>query len=57
VLPHFLWLQGAISWKQFRAARHEPNVLERDYQLKRALGFGDKTFTRVRGLMPGRALP
>ena len=54
VLPHFLWLQGAIGWKQFRAARKEPNVLERDYQLKRAMGFGEETFTRVRKLMPRR---
>lgn len=48
-----LWarLRGFISdgdWQRTRAIR---NVLERDYQLKIAMGFGPEHFTRVAGLL------
>ncbi len=44
-----LWLGGAVSWRQWRSSGRLPNPLERDVQIKRALGFGDATFT---GLAP-----
>lgn len=40
------WLRGFISWRAWRASAQEPNVLERDYQLKVAMGFPPEVFTR-----------
>lgn len=40
------WLQGFICWEDWRASAKEPNVLERDYQLKVAMGFPREVFTR-----------
>ena len=48
---HFAWLNGTIDWATFRRWERDPNVLERDYQLKRAMGFGPETFTRLHGLL------
>jgi len=47
----FPWLHGFIDWKTFRQWQRVPNVLERDYQLKVAMGFGPETFTRAWGLL------
>ena len=51
VLGHWAWAQGFIDWRAFRRWEREPNVLERDYQLKRAMGFPAETFTRVGQLL------
>jgi len=48
-------MRGLVNWETFRRWEREPNVLERDYQLKRAIGFRDETFTRVANLLRVRA--
>jgi hypothetical protein len=48
---HFAWLRGQIDWASFRRWEKCPNILERDYQLKRAMGFPDEFFTRVENLL------
>ncbi len=45
------WLRGFISWKDFRRAQRNPNILERDYQLKVAMGFAPESFTRISKLL------
>lgn len=45
------WLRGFIGWRDYLAARRNPNILERDYQLKLAMGFGADHFTRIAGLL------
>jgi predicted TIM-barrel fold metal-dependent hydrolase len=47
VYGHFPWLRGFVDWKAFRECERQPNVLEKDYQLKRAMGFLPETFTRI----------
>jgi len=47
VMGHWAWARGAINWESFRRCQHLGNVLERDYQLKRAMGFDPETFTRI----------
>jgi len=47
VYGHFPWLRGFIDWKTFRRWERHPNVLERDFQLKKAMGFSQETFTRI----------
>ena len=48
------WLRGFVDWRAYRAAQRNPNVLERDYQLKVAMGFGPEHFTHIaRLLRPG----
>jgi len=47
VYGHFPWLRGFLNWRTFRRWQREPNVLERDYQFKRAMGFPAQTFTRL----------
>lgn len=38
---------GLISWSEWRRTAAILNPIERDVQLKRALGFGDASFTRL----------
>lgn len=40
------WMRGFISWRDWRRTAREANVLERDYQLKRAMGFPSEVFSR-----------
>jgi hypothetical protein len=51
VLGHWAWMQRFVDWKTFRTWEKQPNVLERDYQLKRAMGFPKETFSRVEELL------
>jgi uncharacterized protein len=48
---HWSWMRGFVDWKTFRRWEKHKNPLERDYQLKRAMGFPDETFTRIRRLL------
>jgi uncharacterized protein len=51
VYGHWAWLQRFIGWKDFRAAEKISNVVEKDYQLKRRMGFGTEHFTRIHSLL------
>lgn len=51
VLGHWSWLRGFISWEDFRKTARLTSLLERDYQLKRAMGFSPQTFTRIRKIL------
>jgi predicted TIM-barrel fold metal-dependent hydrolase len=44
---HFAWVKGYVDWQTFRRWERQPNILERDYQLKLAMGFPQDTFSRV----------
>ena len=48
---HWSWLRGFVDWQTFRSAENNPNILERDYQLKVAAGFPPEHFTRIRKLL------
>lgn len=50
------WAKGMIDLRTCRKWNAHPNVLERDYQLKKAIGFPEETFTRVWKLIPPTAL-
>lgn len=45
------WLRGFVRWKDYRRAQRNDNILERDYQLKRAMGFAPESFTRIANLL------
>ena len=47
VYGFFPWLRGFVDSAAFRRSRQEANVLERDFQLKKAMGFPPETFTRI----------
>lgn len=47
VFGHWAWMRQSIDWKNFRRCEKETNILEKDYQLKSAMGFGRENFTRV----------
>ncbi len=49
--PFFPWIQGQIDWATYQRAARIPNPIERDYQLKRAMGFPEETFTRIGKLL------
>ena len=42
---------GMLRWSDWRATARVINPIERDARIKRALGFGEKTFTRLAGLL------
>ncbi len=58
---HFAWMRGLVDWTTFRHWERQSNVLERDYQLKVAMGFPLESFTRIESLLrlprnrPGRS--
>lgn len=49
------WAGGMLSWRDHRAAANVAIPLERDAQLKRALGFAEATFTRAATVLRMRA--
>jgi len=51
VMGHWTWMRGFIDRSSFRRCQRIRNVLERDYQLKRAMGFPPESFTRIRHLL------
>ena len=51
VLAHRAWFKGFFDWQTFRKWQRSPNVFERDYQLKRAMGFPPEVFTRIHSLL------
>lgn len=53
-MPLWPWLWGLLSWRAYRHCARIPNPLERDYQIKRALGFPDIVFSRILQLLPTR---
>ncbi len=48
------WAFGIVSWRQWRETAAIANPIERDVQIKRAMGFADGTFTRLAGLLRKR---
>lgn len=51
IFGHRSWFRSLIDWPTFRRWERDPNVLERDYQFKRVMGFGPEVFTRIRDLL------
>lgn len=51
ILGMWAWMRGFINCKTMRSCARIQNVLDRDYQLKRAMGFPPEVFTRVNGLL------
>ena len=51
VFGHWAAVRRFISWKDFRRCARIGNVLERDYELKKAMGFPQESFTRIHGLL------
>ena len=45
------WLRGFVDWQTYRRWEKHSNILERDYQLKLAMGFAPETFTRINSLL------
>jgi uncharacterized protein len=44
---HWAWLRRFLSWRDFRKCERLCNVVERDYRLKRAVGFPEQVFERA----------
>jgi predicted TIM-barrel fold metal-dependent hydrolase len=57
ILGCWAWWRGFLDWQTARKCDRIPNVLQRDYDLKRAMGFPDAVFSRVHQLLrlPTRA--
>jgi hypothetical protein len=51
VFGHWAWAQRFIAWNDFRRCEAITNVLERDFQLKCAMGFTADHFTRIYALL------
>ena len=51
VFGHWAWAQRFVDWRSFRRCEQIGNVLEKDYQLKRAMGFPPEHFTRISPLL------
>ena len=51
VLGEWAWLRGLIRGTDYRRCRRLVNLIERDYQLKRAMGFPEEVFTRINDLL------
>ena len=53
VLGHRLWLQGWIDRETFRRCQGVANPIERDWQFKLALGFGEEIATKTNQVLRG----
>lgn len=51
VFGHWAWMQRFVDWPSFRRCERIENVLEKDFQLKRAMGFPPEHFTRILPLL------
>jgi len=51
IYGHWAWAQRFIDWENFLNCGRIRNVLERDYQLKRAMGFSSQHFTLIYNLL------
>jgi len=51
VLAHWALLQRFIDWRDFLQCQRTGNLLERDFQLKRAIGFGAESLSTIRRLL------
>ena len=51
VFGHWAWMQRFVGWSEFRRCERLGNILEKDYQLKRAMGFSADHFTRIYSLL------
>ena len=49
-----MWASGMVSWRDWRTTAAIANPIERDAQIKRAVGFGEDSFTRLAGLLRKR---
>lgn len=49
-----MWAFGLMRWSEWRATAKIENPIERDAEIKRRLGFGEETFTRLAGLLRKR---
>jgi predicted TIM-barrel fold metal-dependent hydrolase len=47
----YAWLRGLIDGESRSRAAGISNLIERDFMLKQAMGFGEKHFTRLSGLL------
>ena len=48
------FLMGQLGWSEYRETANITNILERDYQLKKNIGFSADTFTRLDVLLGGK---
>jgi predicted TIM-barrel fold metal-dependent hydrolase len=55
IFGHWAWMRGLLNHATFKRWQRHPNVIERDRQLKLAMGFSESTFTRVGDLLPKRS--
>ena len=56
IFGHWAWLRGVLPAAEFRRWQRCPNILERDRQMKLAMGFTESSFTRIHELLPRKAL-
>jgi hypothetical protein len=52
VFGHRMWLQGWFDRETLKRCQSIENTLERDWQFKVALGYGEEFLTRVNDLLP-----
>jgi uncharacterized protein len=52
---HWAWMRRFIGWQDFRECEKNRNIIQRDYQLKLAMGFEPEHFTRVNNLLRSNA--
>jgi hypothetical protein len=56
IFGHWARLRGLLDGASFRKWQAHPNVIERDRQLKLAMGFPESTFTKLASLLPARPI-
>lgn len=56
IFGHWAWLRGLMNRATFNKWQSHPNPIERDYQFKKAMGYDDAVFTRLKDLLPRKAL-
>lgn len=53
VYAHWAWIRGLMSWEDYLYCESTTNFMEKDFRIKRVLGFPDQTFTRIHSILRG----
>ncbi|MEO6182216.1 MAG: amidohydrolase family protein [Verrucomicrobiota bacterium] len=51
VYGKWAWMRGLLARQDVKIWEGHPNILERDYQLKKAMGFPEESFFRIKKLL------
>jgi hypothetical protein len=51
VYAYWAWMRGLMSWEDFLYCEETDNFIEKDFRIKKVLGFPEASFSRINGIL------